>query len=477
MGRCSIPSSFSRQQRGQALLAVLVLLLVIGGSSATFVWFMNQQQARAGARHRDLAALHLAEAAVHQALETLEVAWASEEAAAGVWPPVLPEIPTAVGPLAGRMRAVVEALPDGTLAVMGEGHVAGATRRLRARVILASPALLAAVYGASVVQFDRPPAALTVTRYGPTPADRGWAHIAAGEALSFVHLPVTINDPALFRPSLPGPADVPGVSGGDLDASPPGPLRVLLGPNAGLTVGESGQQLDPHQLRLAGVVVDERLDRLERLPVLPEVDRAYYRSLAQANTGNAGINQAAGHLTGDADLERKADALYSARQFEHILTYLGVAEVAVPLRGVIYVAGPVTIPARQRLAVVDGALIAESTVQVGRGATLTVTHSAATRALPGILTMGHGALVVGPEAQLFAHGLIYASRVIDTGVGARIEVVGALASADPQISVRTNAATMVVRYDPAVLGTPGLRTPRGHPVIAWVAAWEELPGR
>ena len=34
---------------------------------------------------------------------------------------------------------------------------------------------------------------------------------------------------------------------------------------------------------------------------------------------------------------------------------------------------------------------------------------------------------------------------------------------------------IVIRYDPAVLGTPGLRVPVDAPVIAWVARWEELP--
>jgi len=33
----------------------------------------------------------------------------------------------------------------------------------------------------------------------------------------------------------------------------------------------------------------------------------------------------------------------------------------------------------------------------------------------------------------------------------------------------------MIRYEPAVLGTPGLRVPEGVPVVAWVAASEDLP--
>jgi hypothetical protein len=65
--------------------------------------------------------------------------------------------------------------------------------------------------------------------------------------------------------------------------------------------------------------------------------------------------------------------------------------------------------------------------------------------------------------------------VIDLGEGAHVDVVGAVASADRGLSVRTVAATLVIRYDPAVLGTPGLVVAADAPVVVWVALWEELP--
>jgi hypothetical protein len=47
-------------------------------------------------------------------------------------------------------------------------------------------------------------------------------------------------------------------------------------------------------------------------------------------------------------------------------------------------------------------------------------------------------------------------------------------SNDPGISFR-NLGVVVIRYDPAVLGTPGLDVADGAPVVAWVAAWQESP--
>ena len=59
--------------------------------------------------------------------------------------------------------------------------------------------------------------------------------------------------------------------------------------------------------------------------------------------------------------------------------------------------------------------------------------------------------------------------------GARVTVVGSVIGADSVISVNNLAVTAIVRYDPAVLGTRGLRPPAGTRVVAWVSAWEELP--
>jgi hypothetical protein len=70
---------------------------------------------------------------------------------------------------------------------------------------------------------------------------------------------------------------------------------------------------------------------------------------------------------------------------------------------------------------------------------------------------------------------VYASRVFEATEGARVDVVGSVLGRDAGLSLRNHASTVVVRYDPAVLGTPGLRVADADPVIAWVSSWQELP--
>jgi len=144
-------------------------------------------------------------------------------------------------------------------------------------------------------------------------------------------------------------------------------------------------------------------------------------------------------------------------------------------RGVIYIRGGMSLVNGEQMRIVVGALITEDTVHLGRGALLEVTHSMAARALPGLIVLDNGRLVVTQQARLRVHGLVYVNGAIDIGEKARVDVVGAVLANDPGLSFRSLAAAVVIRYDPAVLGTPGLRVSTDAPVVAWVAAWEELP--
>ncbi len=456
-----------------ALLAVLAILLAVTASSVTFIWFMNQQQTRAGTRYRAAAALLLAEAGVHRALAILE-SETHEGAPGRDWRPEGHTETVAAGPMPRRYRVSIVADQDGALLVTGEGQVGDTVRRLRARVYPASPALLSALYGATVVQFERAPAAVFLLPYGAGIGDRPWVHIAAGEEVWFAQSKVSLNDPALPLDLASGPVDPPERSGGESASPSRESVRVLLSEQAALTLGEARQRVDVQQLTMAGLNLDERVRRAERLPAFPSVDRAFYRDLASRNTANAEVNRAAGKFTGDGDLERKSDGSYDQAQFARVLAYLASTEDAPTLRGVVYVTGMVTVPARSRIRIEEGALVAESTVQVNPDAELQIVHSTHTRTLPGIITMGNGAVIVGPRARLRVHGLVLTSRVFDAAAGAQVEVVGALVSNDPAVSFRNDAAKVVIRYDPAVLGTPGLRVPPGEPVIAWVARWEEV---
>jgi hypothetical protein len=167
------------------------------------------------------------------------------------------------------------------------------------------------------------------------------------------------------------------------------------------------------------------------------------------------------------------DSVYSALQFERLQAYLA-GQASDGLTGVIYVSGEVLVPPGSQLRITDGALVAEDTIQVDPGATLEILHSVATRTLPGVLVVS-GRLTILDQARLRVHGLVYASYSFEMEQGAYVDIVGSVLSNDMDLGVHNMGATMVIRHDPAVLGTPGLLVPDGGTVVAWVASWEELP--
>ncbi len=461
-------------ERGIALLAVLVILLVIAGSSASFMWFMNQQQTRAGAHLRSAAALAAAEAGVHRALSILESV-APDGAPGRAWRPVGHSETSTAGAFAGRFTLSLVEEADGGILITSAGEVAGITRRVRARVYLASPALLAALHGASLVRIEGPPAAMVILPYGAGAGERPWVHIAAGRGVGFGAANVAVNDPATTLKVGPGPVEVPETTIGPTTTSALGRVRLLLARGADLTIGPDHQRVDVQQLRVMGVRLEGSIVRAEAWPGPPKVDRVFFQTLAAANFSNAALHEAAGRYLGDEGLVRKRDSLYSGAQFEQLQGYLETGSRPSTFQGVIYVGGDVALFERQQMQIIDGALVAEGTLRLRPGASLDITHSPATRRLPGIVTLGDGALIVPHDARLRAHGLVYVSRTIDVWNRAQVDIVGALLGNDPALSFRSIGGTVVIRYDPAVLGTPGLRAPDGSPVVAWVAAWEEVP--
>ncbi|MCL6552151.1 MAG: hypothetical protein K6W08_03375 [Firmicutes bacterium] len=215
--------------------------------------------------------------------------------------------------------------------------------------------------------------------------------------------------------------------------------------------------------------------RGETLPPLPRVDRAYYRARAAANALNAPVHRAAGEFLGDRALADKPDSVYTPAELRQVLRYFRESGAPPRLAGVVYVRGGVELVDRARLVIVDGALVAESTVHLIEGAALEILHSPATRTWPGLVVLDDGALLLAQGARLRVHGLVYVSRLVDAGEGVTVDVVGAVLAGDPRHSVRNRAATVVIRYDPAVLGTPGLPVTPGTVPVVWVAAWEEIP--
>lgn len=458
---------------GQVLLGVLILALIITGSSVSFIWFMNQQQSRAGGRYRSLVALHVAEAGVHRAVGVLEYGTLDGRISGRDWRPTRYTETVQVGPWEATFTLSVDEEPDGTRIVTSLGEVAGVSRRIRARVRLTSPVLLAALAGPGYIKLDGPPSATFILPYGTGAAILPWVHLMAGRAVWFSSSDVLINSSRVTLTTAPGPADAATARAGGWDSA--AAIRVRLARDAILSAGGPEHPVDASQLRAFGMPIQDVVAGSLSLPAFPEVDREALHALAAANRQNVAINSTAGRYAGDGALERKAGSDYTGAEFVRVLSYLAAERKPSPLRGVIYVHGTVMIPAGVHVEIAEGALITESTVHIGWAAGLTISHSAATRTLPGLVALDQGRLIVAPRGSLRAHGLVYANRAIEVGEGATFDVVGAVLGNDPGMSFRTSATLTVIRYDPAVLGTQGLLTPIIGPLVAWISSWEEVP--
>jgi hypothetical protein len=298
--------------------------------------------------------------------------------------------------------------------------------------------------------------------------------VIAGRSVWIAASTVSINDPNARVALGPGPVDAAGGQAGNTGALPVAPLRVALPPNAILAAGGADQVADVTQLRAFGVPIEDVI-RIESWPEFPAIDRGYFQSLAAANTANAEVNKAAGLSTGDRVLQQQPGSDYDGAEFVELLDHLAAEQYRPRLRGVVYVHGSVTLPEGANIAIDDGALITESTVHLSRDAGLSITHSSVTRTLPGLIVQDLGGLALAQGATLRAHGLVYVNQAIEVGEGATLDVVGAVLGNGPGISFRAYAATVVVRYDPAVMGTRGLVMPERGPFVVWIASWEELP--
>lgn len=460
--------------RGTVLLVVLVVFLTIAMLSSSFIWLMTQQQTRAGVRYRSAAAMALAEAGVHRALSILETVTPDGKSAGRTWRPASYSEMAQVGSFEGQFTLSLADSADGGVEVVSVGQAGGISRRLRATVYLASPALLAALYGASIVRLEDSPTAVFIVPYGVI-GNHPWFHIASGRGIWFASPDAPINDPSLsFQVGL-GPVDVPSDYRDSSVSARPAPMRVLLPRDGTLRLDRQSKAVNVDQLRTLGVNIEGVVLPTEEMPVLPQVDVVFYQEQAAGNFSNADLNEAAGKYTGDSNLARKRDSFYSHHEFEELQAYLNAGIRRAWLQGTIYVKGAVHLREGQQLQIREGALIADGTVELAQGALLSVVHSAASRTLPGIVTLSKGDVIVGPGAKLRVHGLVYAARTVDVLAGASVDIVGGVLAAGPGFSFNVSGGTVVIRYDPAVSGTPGLLVPGAAAAIAWVARWEELP--
>ncbi len=465
----------SLAQKGFVLISVLVILIVITVSSASFIWFMQQQQTRSGMRYRSTAAMAVAEAGIHRALSALETASPDGATPGRSWRPTAYSESTRVGPLGGRFTVSIIDDAGGAIVITSVGEVAGVMRRLRAHVHLTSPALLASLNGASFIRLEKPPAVTFSLPYDAAARDWPWIHLAAGRGIWLATDDVSVNSPSADLVIGAGPLDAPASASQATPPVRPMPVRLAMPRGAEVMLGPDQRRVDVQQLRAMGVQIRGDILRSEALSQFPDVDRSFYETLAAANVANAHLNSAAGKYLGDDDLAQKQDSLYSQREFEQVQRYLGTGVMPSRFAGIVYVRGRTMLLEGQQMQITGGALVAEGTVLVSPRASLEITHSPTTRALPGIITLDYGPLIVGRGARLRVHGLVYASRVIYIDEGANVDIVGSVLGNDGALSFRNSSGVVVIRYDPAVLGTPGLRVPVDSPVVAWVSAWEELP--
>jgi len=137
------------------------------------------------------------------------------------------------GSLPGHFTLAVADAADGSVGITSVGEVAGATRRLRVRVVLASPALLAGLFAPSVVRLEQTGSATFILPYGAATADRPWVDLAAGRGRWFATPGVAVNNGKLPPDLAAGPIEPPGVNG-SADALPPRPVPgdadLMLGP-------------------------------------------------------------------------------------------------------------------------------------------------------------------------------------------------------------------------------------------------------
>jgi hypothetical protein len=457
-----------------ALLAVLIITMLIAGSSVSFIWFMNQQQTRAGRQYRAAEAGSAAEAGVYRAAAALETTAPDGSGPGRSWRPAAYTETLRTGGFERRFTISLSDDADGGIVVTSVGEAGGFTRRLRARVYLASPALLVALNGSSLIRLEDPPAATSILPYGAGLGDRPWVHMAAGGSIAFGTSNVSLNEPDLQLDVAPGPVDGPGAAAATRPGRP-GPVRLLIPRDAALFMGRWGRErVEIQQLRVMGVYLEGVVVKAATFPPFPEVDQAFFQHQAAANTLNADLNRAAGREAADEALARKRDSLYTPSEFARVLDFLRLERTPQALRGTVYVSGGIILK-NQRLRITDGTLVTPGAVQVGRGAELSIVHSPASRSLAGLLVLRDGDLSVVDGGRLRVHGLVYTANIFEVGKASYVDIVGSVLAADPQISFINYASTVVIRYDPAVLGTPGMRLPSEAPVIAWIASWEELP--
>jgi hypothetical protein len=459
-------------EQGQLLPMALGVMLVAGMISVIFTAYVVTSQQLAGHRYRVLAGRYMAEAGVERALWALQRGpdnWSSLRGLAE---------PLEAGSLRGSFT--IDAVVDrggGLYDITSTAEVRGTRRAVRATAKLSPPVLQFALFGSRLLRFEGESRTYVVPDSAPS-ACVAEARLSSNGEIWLVNEGVAINDfdGTVLRLRDGDQPDHALRGNGSGRPSPADPVGQIIVPDgAALTFGSTHYHLeDPFDIprlavRVGAAIIDEG-----RPEDLPDVDRAALRSLATRNAANAELNEIVGRQMGRLGLRLKRDSVYVREEFELIVAYLAYAP-AQSLTGPVYVRGPVVIPDGASVRIRDGSLVTEGSLTLEPGSSLEVRHSPRSRLLPGVVTIGESSpLVVQQDAVLIVDGLVYAERIFDAGEGATIDIAGALIAADPLLSFRNHSATVVIRYDPAVVGTIGIRPPSSVRAVARIVAWTEV---
>ncbi len=449
------PDSQNRHQRGQALLMVLIIMLIIQTIVWVFLSRVSIEQRLAGGSVRGLGAFYLAEAGVHKTLRMLEdgADWSlphEEVLGAGTF-----------------TVETVELLPGGLTAIVVRGEVGGARRRVRVVSRLGPQALAYGVFAQGIAAFGGQSRTYVVPfRIGNA---RRTGDLAAGVEVRFDNPRTALNT---FRGSRLSLREGDVVDAALLDETlasdtARGAVDVVLAGRAQLVSGVAHKAVGLDDLKRHIPALGIRRVRTRPALAAAAVDLKAYKALAEANTANAAINAAAGLVAGESDLRGKKHSAYDPHEFEAILDYLRLRP-GQALQGLIFVDSDVLLEDGDRLTIADGALIVEGDLDVEERARLEVRHSQGSRALPGVIAWGEGSIQIEDNAVVIVDGLMLAEWDIRVRAGV-LDVIGALAARNLLIT----DGTVVVRYDSGVLATVGLK--RIGKGLAEPVSWQEIP--
>lgn len=396
-----------QDQRGQLIPVVLAVMVIIAITSSAFVINLVVRQQLEGYRYRVMVARYLAEAALERARWALESGVEDPAYVAGSL-----DITSSTGASQqGRYR--VETLRDegdGLLSLLAIGEFAGIQRAIKAQVKLSPRVLAYAIFAQGPVRLEGDDSR---TYLIPAPLAAGTVeggHLGVNTEVRFINAGVAVNNFSGVALSLrEGPQYDYALIG--LPSAPPEDQRtgkLVLAGGAGIMFGVDRDPLsDAAQLRGHGVRFGMEVASTRKQEALPSIDRTRMRALAEANFENAEVNQAVGSRTRPS-LQAKRDSLYDRDDFIHILRYLAEGPPT-PLKGAIYVKGPVVVPKGSSQQILDGFLVLEGGLTIHQGARLEIRHATKSRAMPGLVTVGGSfPVVVEREAMLAVDGLVYA---------------------------------------------------------------------